>query len=78
MSPQVIALLFAELGAAYDGPVVQTQDLTVFNVTREAVVARQAKQFDQVPPTPGKQRVAFQPVAVPPPDWWAEALIPLD
>ena len=78
LSPQVIALLFAELSAGYDGPVVQTQDLTVFNITKEAVVARQAKQFDQVPPTPGKQRVAFQPVAVPPPDWWAEALIPLD
>jgi len=24
------------------------------------------------------QRVAFKPLAVPPPDWWAEALIPLD
>lgn len=78
LAPQVIALLFSELGKAYDGPVVQTQDLTVFNVTQEAVVARQAKPFDQLPPTPGKQRVAFQPVAVPPPDWWAEALIPLD
>ena len=78
LSPQVIHMIFSELTALYDGPVVQTQDLTVFNVTKEAVVARQAKQFDQVPPTPGKQRVAFQPVAVPPPDWWAEALIPLD
>ena len=63
----------------YTGPVVQTQDLTVFNVTQEAIVARQVKQFDQLPPTPGKQRTAFQPVAVLlPPDWWAEALIPLD
>jgi len=50
----------------------------VFNVTKEAVVARQVKQFDQLPPTPGKQRMSFSPVAVPPPDWWAEALIPLD
>jgi ribonuclease Z len=78
LSPQVIHMVFSELGAVYDGPVVQTQDLTVFNVTKEAVVARQAKPFDQLPPTPGKQRVAFQPVAVPPPAWWAEALIPLD
>jgi ribonuclease Z len=62
----------------YTGPVVQTQDLTVFNVTQEAIVARQAKQLDQLPPTPGKQRTAFQPAAVPPPAWWAEALIPLD
>jgi hypothetical protein len=43
-----------------------------------AVVARQLKPFNQLPPTPGVQRVAFKPVAVPPPDWWAEALIPLD
>jgi ribonuclease Z len=78
LSPQVIALLFSELGPVYSGPVVQTQDLTVFNVTKEAIVARQAKQFDQLPPTPGKQRTAFQPAAVPPPDWWAEALIPFD
>ena len=75
---QVIQMVFSELGGLYKGPVVQTQDLTVFNVTKEAVIARQAKQFDQLPPTPGKQRVAFQPVAVPPPDWWAEALIPLE
>ena len=47
LSPQVIQMVFSELGALYDGPVVQTQDLTVFNVTKEAVVARQAKQFDQ-------------------------------
>jgi ribonuclease Z len=78
LSPQVISLVFSELGSVYNGPVVQTQDLTVFNVTKEAVVARQAKPFDQLPPTPGKQRVAFQAVAVPPPAWWAEALIPLD
>ena len=78
LSPQVISMVFSELGSVYDGPVVQTQDLTVFNVTKEAVVARQAKPFDQLPPTPGKQRVAFQPEAVPPPEWWAEALIPFD
>jgi ribonuclease Z len=78
LSPQVIPLVFSELRAVYDGPVVQTQDLTVFNVTKEAVVARQAQVNPQLPPIPGKQRAAFAPVAVPPPDWWAEALIPLD
>jgi len=78
LSPQVISMLYSEISAVYNGPVVQTQDLTVFNVTKEAVVARQAKPFDQLPPLPGVQRVAFSPVAVPPPDWWAEALIPLD
>jgi ribonuclease Z len=78
LSPQVIPLVFSELGAVYNGPVVQTQDLTVFNVTKEAVVARQAKVWDQLPPIPGEQRVVYTPVAQMPPDWWAEALIPLD
>ncbi len=78
LSPEVISMVISELGSVYNGPVVQTQDLTVFNVTKEAVVTRQAKQFDHLPPIPGKQRVVYTPVAVPPPDWWAEALIPLE
>jgi ribonuclease Z len=78
LSPQVVAMLFAELGEVYAGPVVQTQDLTVINITREAVVSRQAKVVDQLPPIAGRQRAAFKPVQVPPPSWWAEALIPLD
>jgi ribonuclease Z len=78
LSPQVIPLIFAEIGALYSGPVVQTQDLTVFNLTEEAVVVRQAAVVDQLPPIPGKQRVAYTPVPQKPPDWWAEALLPLD
>ena len=78
LSPQIIPMVFAELRAGYDGPVVQTQDLTVFNVTKEAVVARQAQAPLQLPPTPGKPRASFTPAAVAPPEWWAEARIPLD
>lgn len=78
LSPQVVSMIFEELGKVYDGPVVQTQDLTVINVTKEAVVSRQAKVLDQLPPIPGEQRVAFTPSQVPPPEWWAEALIPVD
>jgi ribonuclease Z len=78
LSPQVIHMIFAELGEVYDGPVVQTQDLTVFNVTKEAVVVRQAQVMEQLPPIPGKQRVAYTSVLPAPPAWWAEALIPLD
>jgi ribonuclease Z len=78
LSPQVIPLMFTELRAVYAGPVVQTQDLTVFNVTKDAIVARQAQVIDQLPPIAGEQRVAYTPVAPPPPDWWADALIPLD
>ncbi len=78
LSPQVIPLIFSELRAVYEGPVVQTQDLTVFNVTKDAVVARQAQVIDQLPPIAGEQRVAYTPVLPTPPDWWAEARIPLD
>ena len=78
LSPQVVPAIFAELGSVYDGAVVQTQDLTVINITPEAIVSRQASVSEQLPPIPGHQCVSFQPVAVPPPDWWAEALISLD
>ena len=78
LSPQIIPIVFTELRAGYDGPVVQTQDLTVFNVTEEAVVARQAQVMEQLPPTPGTQRAPFAPTAVAPPEWWAEARIPLE
>lgn len=78
LTPEVIPLIFSELRAVYDGPVVQTQDLTVFNVTKEAVVARQAQVIDQLPPIAGEQRVAYTPVTPEPPAWWADELIPLD
>jgi ribonuclease Z len=78
LSPQVIPLIFAELGTVYTGPVVQTQDLTVFNSTKDGVVARQAQVIDQLPPNPGRQRMPFTPVAPEPPAWWADALIALD
>lgn len=78
LSPQVIPMIQAELRAVYDGPVVQTQDLTVFNVTKEAVVSRQAQVMDQLPPIPGEPRVPFVPKLPTPPEWWAEARIPLD
>jgi ribonuclease Z len=78
LSPQVIPMIFEELGSVYDGPFVQTQDLTVFNITKESVVARQTNQIDQHPPIPGKQRIPFTPTAEEPPEWWVDELIPLD
>jgi len=78
LSPQVVPMIFAELNSVYDGPTLQTQDLTVINITQEAVVSRQAKVSNQLPPIPGEQRATFKPVAVPPPKWWAEALINFD
>ena len=77
--PPVVGAVFADLRKVYDGPVVQTQDLTVFNVTTEAVVARQAQV------QPQQMAVAGEPTIEPttgerpePPAWWAESLIPID
>jgi ribonuclease Z len=78
LSPKVIPMVFAELGAAYEGAFVQTQDLTVFNVTKEAVIARQAKVESQLPPIPGIPSEVYTPVAPTPPEWWAAELIPVD
>jgi ribonuclease Z len=78
LAPPVAPMIFQELREVYDGPVVQTQDMTVFNVTKEAVVVRQAQVTDQLPPIPGVQRAAFTPALLPPPEWWAEELIPFE
>jgi ribonuclease Z len=65
-----------EVGAHYDGPVTVTQDFTVFNVTDDAVVARQAKVDDAAPPVhgPAQSSPALDPSPTPP-SWWAEALL---
>lgn len=78
VTPDATPMIFAALREVYVGPVVQTQDLTVFNVTGEAVVARQAEVEPQPRPVAGTPRE--EPRARPPaqPDWWADALIPLD
>jgi hypothetical protein len=34
--------------------------------------------MDQLPPIPGQPRVPFVPKLPTPPEWWAEARIPLD
>jgi len=59
-------MLFAELGEVYQGAVLQTQDLTVINITKDAIVSRQAKVESQLPPIAGEQRTTFTPVPVPP------------
>jgi ribonuclease Z len=78
LSPEVIPMVFEELGEVYTGPVVQTQDFTVFNITKEAIVVRQAKVSDQLPPIPGLQTEQYTPTPVPPPVWWAKERIPQD
>jgi ribonuclease Z len=69
-------VVFDEVGSHYEGPVTITQDLTVFNVTEEAVVARQATVNDAASPVHGPSHSTPAPEPMPaPPSWWADALL---
>jgi ribonuclease Z len=69
-------IVFDELAASYQGPVAISQDLTVFNVTEEAVVVRQATVNDAAPPVHGPSHSNPAPEPMPaPPSWWADALL---
>jgi ribonuclease Z len=68
--------VFDELGEHYGGPVAVCQDLSVFNVTAEAVTVRQARVNDAPQSVHGPSR--GEPVVEPalePPGWWTEALL---
>jgi len=74
--PPLVSGIFEQLHSVYDGPVVQTQDLTVFNVTKEAVVARQAEAVAQAFAVPGEATI--EPTfgqRPPPPAWWKDAIM---
>jgi len=74
--PPVVAPILEQVNSVFDGAVVQTQDLTVFNITKEAVVARQAEAVPQPVAVPGEPD--FEPTydqRPTPPDWWADAFI---
>jgi ribonuclease Z len=70
--------VFDEISASYTGAVTVTQDLTIFNVTQDAVTARQAKVNDAPPPVHGTSQTspALDPVPTPP-AWWTDALLDL-
>jgi ribonuclease Z len=75
--PPVVAPILEQASSVFDGPVVQTQDLTVFNITKESVVARQAEAVPQPLAVPGEPK--FEPTYDVRPDapaWWPDALIP--
>jgi ribonuclease Z len=79
MTLPTYCLTFAELRKVYSGPVVQTQDLTVFNITKEAVVARQAQIMPQAMPVMGVPSIKpTHGVRPADPTWWAESLLPVD
>jgi ribonuclease Z len=75
LTPGVDAV-FEELGEHYHGPVTVSQDLTVFNVTEAAVIARQAAVDDAAPPVHGPSKSSPHPEPMPAaPRWWADALL---
>jgi ribonuclease Z len=68
---------FSEMRAQHDGPVVISQDLTVFDIAEEAVVARQATLDPFAWPVVGQTNATGPPMCAPhqPPGWWADALM---
>ncbi len=68
--------VFEEMGAHYGGAVTVSQDLTVFNVTEDAVTARQAQVDDAATPVHGPSHgtPALDPMPAPP-AWWSDALL---
>lgn len=75
--PAVVVPILEEVSAVFDGPVVQTQDLTIFNITEEAVVARQVQAAPQAFAIPGEAKIEPTYGTRPePPAWWADAIIP--
>lgn len=71
-----IAPVFDAVAQAYTGPVALCQDLTIFNVTPDAVVVRQAAvdPMQQAVIGPSATERAIAP-PFPPPEWWSEASI---
>jgi ribonuclease Z len=69
--------VFSEMRTQHDGPVVISQDLTVFNIAKDAVVARQATVDPFAWPVLGHTELTGPPMSAPhePPAWWADALI---
>jgi ribonuclease Z len=77
--PAVVVPILEEVSAVFDGPVVQTQDLTIFNITKEAVVARQVQAAPQAVAITGEAKIEPTYGTRPePPAWWADAFIPDD
>jgi len=74
---ETVGPVFSEMRTHHDGPVVISQDLTVFNVTKDAVVARQATLDPFAWPIVGQSEQSGPPMSRPhdPPAWWADALI---
>jgi ribonuclease Z len=74
---EIVGPVYAEMRTQHDGPVTIAQDLTVFDITADAVVVRQAAVDPTAWPVVGPTTVTGPPMSPPnpPPAWWAEQLI---
>lgn len=74
---ETIGPAFLEMQQQYDGPVTIAQDFTTFNVTKDAVVVRQAKISPTAWPVVGTSQIVGPPQGRPlePPALWQRILI---
>jgi ribonuclease Z len=74
---ETVGPVFEEMRTEHDGPVVISQDLTVFDITKDAIVVRQRSLDPVAWPVVGPTNASGPPMAAshPPPAWWADALI---
>ncbi len=68
--------VFEDISSHYSGSVVASQDLTVYNITPDAVVARQAQLDPSAPVIHGPSELEpHMDEPNPAPSWWANALM---
>ncbi|MFZ0530540.1 MAG: MBL fold metallo-hydrolase, partial [Propionicimonas sp.] len=74
---ETVGAAMRDVRTRYDGPVTIAQDLTVFTLTPEAVITRQAKVDPSAWPVLGPTEVSGPPMSAPqpPPAWWADRLL---
>jgi ribonuclease Z len=74
---ETVSTAFPEMRSEYEGPVTIAQDLTVFNITKNAVVVRQAEIDPVAWPVIGISVTSGPPMSSPknPPEWWADVLL---
>ena len=68
---------YAEMQKYFDGPATIAQDLTAFNITNDAIVARQTTANPVAWPVVGQSKTQGTPMNPPdaPPDWWADTIL---
>ena len=74
---ETVSTAFQEMRSQYEGPVTIAQNLTVFNITKNAIVVRQAEIDPVAWPVIGKSVTTGPAMSKPnnPPGWWADALL---